>query len=176
MTNSTSDRALIYDREAAFFDHDSTDGRKSLEFLYRCYGIRLVVAQFNQFVGEIAGKHILDYGCGNGGQLVKFATQNALAVGIELSQSSVARANEFLKRQKVSTQAVAVPMNAEQLGFRDNSFDTIIGNSVLHHLDLHLALPEIYRVLKPGGVGVFLEPRGENFLISHYLPFLLSFL
>jgi SAM-dependent methyltransferase len=37
---------------------------------------------------------------------------------------------------------------------------------VLHHLDLSQAARELYRVLKPGGLAVFLDPFGENRLLE----------
>ena len=42
--------------------------------------------------------------------------------------------------------------NAYAMSFTDDSFDAVIGSSVLHHLDIEKALSEIYRVLRPGGV------------------------
>jgi SAM-dependent methyltransferase len=46
--------------------------------------------------------------------------------------------------------------------FADDSFDIVIGASILHHLDLDRALAEIRRVLRPGGRGVFVEPLARN--------------
>ena len=43
--------------------------------------------------------------------------------------------------------------------FRDNSFDVIFCNHVLEHvLDDEKAMSELYRVLKPGGFGIFQVP------------------
>jgi ubiquinone/menaquinone biosynthesis C-methylase UbiE len=53
-------------------------------------------------------------------------------------------------------------MDAHHLEFPDNSFDVIYGGSILHHLDLEIALKEFLRVLKPGGEVVFFEPLGIN--------------
>jgi ubiquinone/menaquinone biosynthesis C-methylase UbiE len=54
-----------------------------------------------------------------------------------------------------------IECDCENLPLKDNSFDMITGNGVLHHLpDMEKALGEIKRVLKPGGVAVFLhEPN-----------------
>ena len=46
------------------------------------------------------------------------------------------------------------------LPFEDNSFDMIFCNHVLEHIeDDHKAMQELYRVLKPGGMGVFQIPQ-----------------
>lgn len=46
--------------------------------------------------------------------------------------------------------------------FPNEIFDFIVGISILHHLDLNLALKEISRVLKPKGKFVFSEPNMLN--------------
>lgn len=47
-----------------------------------------------------------------------------------------------------------------QLPFKDNSFDVILCNHVLEHIPDHRqALSELYRVMKPGGWGVFQVPQ-----------------
>lgn len=46
------------------------------------------------------------------------------------------------------------------LPFQDNEFDVIFCNHVLEHIPDHLqALSELYRVLKPGGWGIFQVPQ-----------------
>lgn len=53
-------------------------------------------------------------------------------------------------------------MDAHKLDFPDASFDVVFGKAILHHLDYAVALDEIERVLKPGGVMVFMEPLDMN--------------
>src|SRR5262249_27241844 len=48
--------------------------------------------------------------------------------------------------------------SVHDLSFPDESFDIVFGKASLHHLDLELARREIFRVLRPGGIGVFAEP------------------
>lgn len=38
-------------------------------------------------------------------------------------------------------------MGAERLNYSDQSFDVAVGFAIIHHLDLSLAIPELYRVL-----------------------------
>jgi ubiquinone/menaquinone biosynthesis C-methylase UbiE len=53
-------------------------------------------------------------------------------------------------------------MDANNLEFADESFDMVIGSSILHHLDFVRALDEIQRVLKPQGRMLFVEPLDNN--------------
>ena len=46
--------------------------------------------------------------------------------------------------------------------FRDGTFDYVTGVFILHHLDLRRAVPEIHRVLRPGGKAVFVENSAYN--------------
>lgn len=55
-----------------------------------------------------------------------------------------------------------IAANIENLPFAPGSFDVVIGNAVLHHLRLDLAVPEMLRVLKPGGRICFAEPNMLN--------------
>ncbi|MFN4199226.1 MAG: class I SAM-dependent methyltransferase [Flavobacterium sp.] len=50
-----------------------------------------------------------------------------------------------------------------QLPFEDNSFDMILCNHVLEHIpDDQKAMQELYRVLKPGGLGIFQIPQDRS--------------
>jgi SAM-dependent methyltransferase len=56
-------------------------------------------------------------------------------------------------------------MPVDKLGFPDDSFDRIVGAFLLHHLDLPHCVAEMHRVLRPGGVAVFVETWGRNKLL-----------
>jgi SAM-dependent methyltransferase len=53
-------------------------------------------------------------------------------------------------------------MDAHRLEFPDEAFDFVYGTAILHHLDLGRAIPEIWRVLRPGGRMLFVEPLAAN--------------
>ncbi len=52
--------------------------------------------------------------------------------------------------------------NAYELSYDDAVFDSVVGSSVLHHLEIEKALRDIYRVLKPTGTIYFTEPNMLN--------------
>lgn len=53
-------------------------------------------------------------------------------------------------------------MDANNLTFKDESFDVVFGGAILHHLDIEKSINHIHRVLKPDGFIVFLEPLNMN--------------
>ena len=59
-------------------------------------------------------------------------------------------------------------MNAHETTFPDKFFDRVVGNGILHHLELPAAMMEINRILKPGAKAIFQEPLGENPLLRLY--------
>lgn len=85
---------------------------------------------------------VLDHGCGSGRHLAYLRESGYKAVGVDYSFEAAT----MNKKTVVSY--------AEELGFRDNSFDIVLSWGVLHYLSrkkIENAINEIYRLLKPGG-------------------------
>ena len=78
-------------------------------------------------------------------------------LGIDISDKAINKAKSLkLKNAEfICTDAHLLPMEKE-------TFDCVIVNSLLHHLDLEKSLSEIYRVLKKDGYLIFREPLGTN--------------
>lgn len=56
-----------------------------------------------------------------------------------------------------------VKLDVQAIPFPDDSFDVIFCNHILEHVaDDHLAMREMYRVMRPGGWGVMLSPVDEG--------------
>lgn len=96
---------------------------------------------------------VLDIGCGAGGKTLYYASQGAKMVyGIDVVAHYEAEANELAKEKGLADRFQFVLGDAAQLPFQENTFDTIIMNDAMEHVDQPLAvLKECYRVLKPGG-------------------------
>lgn len=100
---------------------------------------------------EVAKAHtVLDLGCGDGFHFQAALTRGPrLLVAADISYGCVAS----LKNRCGSTgsQAAFLCADGRDDPFADCSFDRIICSLVLHLLPLETALPELFRILKPGG-------------------------
>jgi SAM-dependent methyltransferase len=115
-------------------------------------------------LGDVAGRAVLDFGCGHGMAAVVLARRGAKVTAFDLSAGYLA---ELARRALANGVGPGlVQADGERLPFADASFDRIWGNAVLHHLDLSATAREVRRVLRPGGVAVFCEPWGDNPLLE----------
>ncbi|KXS44026.1 MAG: hypothetical protein AWU59_752 [Methanolobus sp. T82-4] len=107
------------------------------------------------------GSLVLDAGCGNGRYLLPLS-KNFDVVGTDISVNALLKAGQYL--EKGGSQAGCVASSITHLPFLSNSFDAIVCYGVLQHLfenERLLAIEEIRRVLRPGGL-VFFEVFGTD--------------
>ena len=117
-----------------------------------------------------SGLDVLDVGCGQGIDLVEYASAGARATGIDLTPRHVELARGHVAALGLT--ASVVQGDAERLPFADASFDRASSNGVLHHTpDMPAALREIRRVLRPRGQArIIVYNRGSfHYLISQLL-------
>jgi SAM-dependent methyltransferase len=120
----------------------------------------------HQILRSIDGKIILDYGCGTGDNCIDYLSRGAFCHGIDICETYINAAQKAAQtggypQNRYSFQI----MDAHRLGFKDETFDIVIGYGILHHLEPTIALDEIYRVLKPGGRLLLQEPLADNLLL-----------
>lgn len=98
-------------------------------------------------------KKVLDIGCGAGGKTLFYASQGVEKVwGIEVVDHYEEEANALAQKKGLEDKFEFVLGDAANIPFDDNSFDTIIMNDAMEHVDEPLeVLRECHRVLKPGG-------------------------
>lgn len=121
----------------------------------------------NSIMSAAKGKRVLDYGCGRGEYSLELLSLGAKVEGIDISQAYVQKAQQAcLAAGHDPADFNFQVMDAHSLDFDDDSFDFVVGNGILHHLDYPTALAEINRVLKPGGRAIFQEPLSGNPLLG----------
>ena len=117
-------------------------------------------------VGDVAGKRVLELGCGAGEASVYFALHGAKCVATDYSPGMVETALRLAERYGVTIEART--MDAEVIDFPDGHFDIVYAANVLHHVDVKGTLAEIHRVLTPGGRLCFWDPLKHNPVINVY--------
>ena len=120
-------------------------------------------------IRESKGKVFLDYACGNGVNALKAAQGGAaLVLGFDISGISVQNAKRAAEELGLTGNTRFFQADAENTKLPDNCIDAIICSGMLHHLDLSHALPELRRILKPGGKIIAIEALNYNPLIKLY--------
>jgi SAM-dependent methyltransferase len=118
--------------------------------------------EIEDFFGPDA-KVALDYGCGVGPLLPRLLEEKSRRVwGFDISEVRIREAREVVKARGFEDRASLIVADAHKTPFENGAFDLVVGNAILHHLDLESALQEIHRILKPRGVAVFSEPLLHN--------------
>lgn len=114
------------------------------------------IAKIREF-GLDSGLRVLDLGCGDGIDLQAFRELGFSSVlGIDISAS--------LLKALGDREGGILNSDVYAIALQDGAVDLVYGNNVLHHFrDLDLAIAEIRRVLRPGGLFCFAEPRATLF-------------
>ena len=113
-------------------------------------------------IGHISGGSVLDVATGNGG-FIHFLLEGLKdyeeIIGIDTKEGIEAVFTEQFADKPIHFQQ----MDAAQMEFADESFDTVCISNSLHHMpDLSRTLSEMMRVLKPGGYLITLEMYCDN--------------
>lgn len=109
----------------------------------------------------LAGKRIVDVGCGDGGFARALAGLGAKVVGVECGAEMLARA----RAATPAADETYLEGVGEALPVEDASADIVIFMNSLHHVPIpHMdqALAEAARVLAPGGVILVNEPVADG--------------
>jgi ubiquinone/menaquinone biosynthesis C-methylase UbiE len=124
------------------------------------YPIQLYHATTTQG-GDLAGKRVLEVGCGRGGGAAYLTRtfRPASYTGVDVNAAGI----EFCRRRHHVPGLDFVVGNAESLPFPDESFDAVVNIESSHcypHFDHFLS--EVVRVLTPGGVLLYADARPQS--------------
>ena len=123
------------------------------------YMVSIHRAFYEFAAAQVAGRSVLDAGCGAGFGTEILSRQCPKAVGLDTKPILLRYANENYQRQGLEY----VRMDAIKLGFADRAFEAVIADELLEHLPDHVPfLDEAARVLQPGGVFVCATVNGAH--------------
>jgi SAM-dependent methyltransferase len=116
-------------------------------------------------LGDVTGKTVLEFGCGDGMNTVMLAKRGAKVIAFDISAELVALAAKRVEANGCRG-VEFVLASAHTLPLKDESVDVVFGMAILHHLDLELASEQVRRVLKKGGRAIFKEPLRNSKLLA----------
>jgi ubiquinone/menaquinone biosynthesis C-methylase UbiE len=141
----SDEKGRFYDTIADEFDALSNqyDTRRRLEIV------------FGELLGmtDLSGLSVLDVGCGTGWFSEHAASRGARVTSLDIGVRLLEKA-----RQRCPTRPIAG--DACRLPLASNTFDLVISSECIEHtVDPTLALREIHRVTKPGGLLIVTVPN-----------------
>lgn len=106
---------------------------------------------------------ILDAGCGTGllMQDLKKRFPKSLLIGIDIAQDMLKQAKKK-KASFLQKKSHLLHADIEKLPFKENQFDLVFSNLVLHWGDFNQCLSRLEHVLKPGGMILFTLPGPDT--------------
>jgi ubiquinone/menaquinone biosynthesis C-methylase UbiE len=134
--------------------------------IWRYPSRKSINATVDRYLNSVNGKKVLDYGCGRGHLSLNILSRGAHVCGIDISPVYISDAIQTIAQKGYPEYRYSLRvMDAHALEYEDCTFDLVIGEGILHHLNISVALSEIHRVLKIGGRAIFLEPLADNPLL-----------
>ena len=113
-------------------------------------------AILSHFGGDLRDKRILVVGCGLGDVALNLARNGAAVDAIDLSPRAIA-----VCRQRAAANGLGhvrfFVSSCEELEAEPGVYDAVVGNMILHHIDIPTSMEQFHRLLKPGGLGAFAE-------------------
>ena len=109
--------------------------------------------QLKPLFPSLAGKNVLDLGCGYGWHCIFAARQGAAQVlGLDLSRKMI---EEAIKRNK-KTQIEYRVCGIEEYEYPESMWDCVVSNLALHYIEnIEKVFQNVYKTLKPGGTFLF---------------------
>lgn len=117
-------------------------------------------------LGDVRGRTVLEYGCGDGSNTVLLAHRGARVIALDISPELISVARRRLAVNGITSGVNFIVGSAHDLPLQDETIDVVFGMVILHHLELAPAAREVRRVLRRGGRAIFREPVRNSALLG----------
>jgi SAM-dependent methyltransferase len=145
-------------RNRAAWDATSDEyQRRHREFIGRSeprWGMWQLPESELQILGDVAGKDVLEYGCGAAQWSILLARAGARPVGLDNSGRQLEHARTLMDEAGVDFPLVHA--SAGEAPLDDDAFDIVFcDHGAMTFADPYATVPEVARVLRPGGLFAF---------------------
>ena len=112
-------------------------------------------------LGDVSGRDILEFGCGAAQWSIALAQAGARPVGLDLSDRQLEHARELMAAAGVDFPLIHA--SAEAVPLPDASFDIVFcDHGAMTFADPYLTVPEVARLIRPGGLFAFSHQLGDH--------------
>jgi len=122
-------------------------GQRKPHWLQRQSYVPVACENFKTYLKDCPRPRLLDIGCGQGHEVKEFIALGIDAEGVEINPRYVKAGRTLFPEIKIK------PGNAENLDYPADNFDLVYCRNVVFSTDPKKSLPELERVLRPGGIG-----------------------
>jgi SAM-dependent methyltransferase len=118
------------------------------------WGVTQIPESELRVLGDVAGKDVLEFGCGAAQWSIALARLGARPVGLDLSERQLEHARRLMGEAGVDFPLVHA--SAESVPLPDASFDIVFcDHGAMTFADPYRTVPEAARLLRPGGLFAF---------------------
>jgi SAM-dependent methyltransferase len=166
--------AVQLSQEAEFFDKWAEESKKRLTPIdpevverYLHSGKNYPKEFCINYLGSLAGRKILDVGCGEGEDAVLLAKLGAIVVGFDVSPGAIEVARERARINGVGDRVSFICSPLASANLEAGQFDVIWFDNILHHVldELDFVMRKILNSAKPGATLICIEPVNLNKLL-----------
>lgn len=150
-SNDANKNRLSWDRES---DEYQAQHAPQLNTAGCAWGVWSLPETEVNALGDITGKRVRELGCGAAQWSIALAEQGAIPVGLDNSSRQLLHARRLTAESDVEFPLIQA--TAEDVPFEEESFDIVMcDHGAMSFADPYLTVPEVSRILRPGGLLVF---------------------
>jgi len=153
-------------RNRAFWDADADDYQTvHADQLARgkVWGVWAIPEAEVAMLGDVAGRDVLEYGCGAAEWSIALAREGAHVTALDQSRAQLHHAAARVAGRSVGVGLICA--SGEAMPFRDTSFDLVFcDHGAMTFCDPYRSVPEVARVLRADGILVFNHSTPLNLL------------
>ncbi len=111
-----------------------------------------------RLIHQLKPDTVLDFGCGDGEICVQLALLGYQTTGFDVSPEYIQLAKERARVDGVEDKVKFFVADGSNVSIEEQTFDLVLVQLVLHHVDLRPCLENIRKHVKPGGRVIIIEP------------------